>query len=109
MTRVLKDILDKKHDKDTCKANCYQNGKIFSQTPFQCKYFSNDLDYDNLLVCDKSNYDFTDGATTSVVTNPKILKLFGQFVHLEDLNSDLEIGVRKQEDVVEHEQPLGEL
>ena len=106
---MLKDILDKKHDKDTCKANCYQNGKFFSQTPFQCKYFSGDLDYNNLLVHDKFNYDSTDGATTLVVTDPTVLKFFGQFVQWDDLKSDLEIGVRKQEDVVEHEQPLGQL
>ena len=106
---MLKDILDKKHDKDTCKANCYQNGKVFSQTPFQCKYFSDDLSFNNLLVCEEFNYDSTDGATTSVVTDPRVLKFFVQFVQWDDLNSDIDIGVRKQEDALEHEQPLGEL
>ena len=108
---MLKDILDKKHDKDTCKANCYKNGKIFSQTPYQCKYFSDDdFNYSNLLVHEKFNYDSTDGATTAVVTDPTILKFYVQYVQWDDLNRDLEIGVRKHEDVpVELEQSLGEL
>ena len=63
---------------------------------------------DNLLVHEEPHYDCSDGSTNSVITNPKILELFGQFVQLEDLNSDLEMGVRKQVDVVEHEQSLGE-
>ena len=109
MTRVLKGILDKKHDTVTCQANCKQNGKIFGQTPYPCQYYSDDLKYDNLLAHEEFHYDCTDGATTSVVTNPKIIQLFGQFVQLEDLNSDLEMGVRKQVDVVQHEQSLGEL
>ena len=110
MTRVLKGILDKKHDKVTCKANCKQNGKIFGQTPYPCQYYSNDLNYDNLLVHEEFNHDSTDGETTDVVTDPHILKFFVLFVQWDDLNSDLEIGVRKQEDVpVALEQELGEL
>ena len=112
LTRVLKGILDKKHDTVTCQANCKQNGKIFGQTPYSCHYYSGDLNYDNLLVHEEFHYDFdcTDGATASVVTNPTVLKFFVQFVQWDDLNSDLEIGVRKQEDVpVELEQSLGEL
>ena len=110
MTRVLKDILDKKHDKVTCRANCKQNGKIFGQNPYQCRYYSDDLKYDNLLVHEEFNLDSTDGETTAVKTNPHILKFFVQFVQWDDLNSDLEIGVRKQEDVpVALEQELGEL
>ena len=37
------------------------------------------------------------------------LKFLIQFVQWHDLHSDFEIGVRKQEDVVELEQSLGEL
>ena len=106
---MLKGILDKKHDKATCQANCKQNGKIFGQTPYQCQYYSDDLKYGNLLFHEELHYDSTDGTTASVVTDPRVLKLFVQFVQWDDLNSDLMIGVRKQEDVVEHEQPLGEL
>ena len=109
MTKVLKGILDKKHDKATCQANCKQNGKIFGQTPYPCQYYSDDLNYDNLLAHEEFHYDSTDGASTAVVTNPTVLKFFVQFVQRDDLISDVEIGVRKQEDVLEHEQPLGEL
>ena len=101
--------MDKKHDKVTCKANCFQNGKVFSQTPYQCQYYSNDLNYATLLVHEEYSYDSTDASMTSEATNPSILKFFAQFVLLEDLKSDLELGVRKQEDVAEHEKPLGEL
>ena len=38
-----------------------------------------------------------------------VLKLFVQFVQWEDQHSVFEMGVRKQEDVVELEQTLGEL
>ena len=106
---MLNDILEKKHDKVTCKANCIKNGKIFCQTPYQCQYYSGDLNYDNLLTLEKYNYDPTNGATTSLKTDPHILKFFVEFVHWEDLKSDLEIGVRQQKDVVEHEHQLGEL
>ena len=110
MTRVLKDILNKKHDKVTCQANCKQNGKIFGQTPYPCHYYSDDLKYDNLLVHEEFNLDSTDGEKTDVVTDPHILKFFVLFVQWDDLNSDLEIGVRKQEDVpVALEQTLAEL
>ena len=110
LTRVLKGILDKKHDTVTCHANCKQNGKIFGQTPYPCQYYSGDLNYDNLLVHEEFHYDSTDGATASVITDPRVLKFFVQLVQWDDLNSDLEIGVRKPEDVpVELEPTLGEL
>ena len=109
MTKVLKGILDKKHDKATCQANCKQNGKIFGQTPYPCQYYSDDLKYGNLLDHEEFHYDSTDGASTAVVTNPTVLKFFVQFVQWDDLNSDVEIGVRKLEDVIEHEQLLGRL
>ena len=107
---MLKGILDKKHDKVTCQANCKQNGKIFEQTPYQCQYYSNDLKYDSLLVHKEFNHNLTDGETAAEVTDPRILKFFVQFVQWDDLNSDLEIGVRNHEDVpVELEQTLVEL
>ena len=106
---MLKGILDKKHDTVTCQANCKQNGNIFGHTPYPCQYYSGDSKYDNLLVRKEFHYDSTDGATASMITDPRVLKFYVQFVQWDDLNSDLEIGVRKQEDVVEHEQPLGEL
>ena len=106
---MLKGILYKKHDKVTCQDNCKQNGKIFGQTPYQCQYYSGDLRYDNLLDHQELPNTDTDDATTSLVSNPSILKFFAQVVQLEDANSDLEIRVRKQEDVGEQEQLLGEL
>ena len=109
MTRVLKGILDKKHDKVNCKANCKQNGKTFGQTPYPCHYYSDDLKYDNLLVHEEFNHNSTDVESTALATNPNILKFFVLFVQWDDMNSDLEIGVRNQEDVLKHEQTLGEL
>ena len=118
LTRVLKDILEKKHDKVTCQANCKQNGKIFGQTPYPCQFYSGDLEYDNLLVNEEFNYDSTDGATTSGITNP-ILKFFSNFALLEDEKSNLKTEVRKlgqlahyalgQKEVAKHEQQLEEL
>ena len=109
MTRVLKGILEKKHDNETCKANCYQNRKIFRQSPL-CQYYNNSPAFDDLLVHDEYHqYGTPHDATTSVVTSPIVLKFLSKFVQWEDLNDDLENEVRKQEDVVELEQPLGEL
>ena len=45
----MRDIIDKKHDKNVCKINCEENGKVFNQTPFQCHYVSKGQNYNNLL------------------------------------------------------------
>ena len=107
----MRDIIDKKHDKNVCKINCEENGKIFNQTPFQCHYFSNDEKYNNLLKHQEFNDSdiLDDVKVASKSTEDKIVEYQFQLSLLEDLKADVDDGVRAKEDLNELEQNLGNL
>ena len=105
------DIIDKRHDRNVCKINCEENGKIFNQTPFQCHYVSKGQNYNNLLKYQKFiDSDILDDATVaSKSTEDKIVEYQFQLSLLEDLKADVDDGVRAKEDLNELEQNLGNL
>ena len=107
----MRDIIDKKHDKNVCKINCEENGKVFNQTPFQCHYVSKGQNYNNLLKYQKFiDSDILDDATVvSKSTEDKIVEYQFQLSLLEDLKADVDDGVRAKEDLNELEQNLGNL
>ena len=79
------------------------------------KRFTTDSKYEEILfaLCTKIHFSLLRPLLKELKDNnlqdKGVLKFYVQLVHLEDLKSDFEIGVRKQEDVLEHEQSLGEL
>ena len=79
------------------------------------KRFTTDSKYEEILfaLCMKVHFSLLRPLLKELKDNnlqdKGVLKFYVQLVHLEDLKSDFEIGVRKQEDVLEHEQSLGEL
>ena len=107
----MRDIIDKKHDKNVCKINCEENGKVFNQTPFQCHYVSKGQNYNNLLKYQKFiDSDILDDATVaSKSTEDKIVEYQFQLSLLEDMKADVDDGVRPKEDLNELEQNLGSL
>ena len=112
LTKVLRDIIDKTHDKKACKINCKENGKVFNQTPYQCRYFSKGLDYNSLLEYQELSYSDTVDDVTTVASNStkdKIVEYQFQLSLLEDLKADVDDGVRAKEDLNELEQNLGNL
>ena len=107
----MRDIIDKKHDKNVCKINCEENGKVFNQTPFQCHYVSKGQNYNNLLKNQKFiDSDILDDATVaSKSTEDKIVEYQFQLSLLEDLKTDVDDGVRANEDLNTLETHLGNL
>ena len=107
----MRDIIDKKHDKNVCKINCEENGKVFNQTPFQCHYVSKGQNYTNLLKHQKfiDSNSLDDVTVASKSTEDKIVEYQFQLSLLEDLKADVDDGVRAKEDLNELEQNLGNL
>ena len=109
LTKVLRDIIDKTHDKKACKINCKENGKVFNQTPYQCRYFSKGLDYNSLLEYQELSYSDTVDDVASKATKDKIVDYQFQLSLLEDLKADVDDGVRANEDLNTLETHLGNL
>ena len=111
LTKVLRDIIDKTHDKKACKINCKENGKVFNQTPFQCHYFSKGLNYNSLLKYQEFNdSNILDDVTVATKsTKDKIVDYQFQLSLLEDLKTDVDDGVRANEDLNNLEAQLGNL
>ena len=109
LTKVLRDIIDKTHDKKACKINCEENGKVFNQTPYQCRYFSKGLDYNSLLEYQELSYSDTVDDVASKATKDKIVDYQFQLSLLEDLKTDVDDGVRANEDLNTLETHLGNL
>ena len=104
MTKVLSDIKGKKHEKKACFSNCKENGKAFNQKPHQCTYHTGSQRYRDLLeyhtVPDVVAEDEFDRGISS---NPNITKFCLQLILLEDYKEEINIGVRKEEDIMEVE------
>ena len=111
LTKVLRDIIDKTHDKKACKINCKENGKVFNQTPYQCHYFSKGQNYNSLLKYQEFNdSNILDDVTVATKsTKDKIVDYQFQLSSLEDLKADVDDGVRANEDQKELETQLGNL
>ena len=108
MTKVLGDIINKRHDQEACRFNCLENGKAFNQAPHHCPYFSNDFKYANLLEHkDGKGEDLPDAAIKS--NNPKVAEYCWQLIQFEDLKDEVDIGVRNQDDLVAQQEETDNL
>ena len=110
MTKVLGDIINKRHDQEACRFNCLENGKAFNQAPHHCPYFSNNSMYENLLEhkdvkCD----DDVDGKVSAGANNSKIAEFCLNLIILEDLKDDLIFGCRQEEDLISVKSTIGTL
>ena len=98
----MQEIIEKRHDIDTCKQNWKKNGKIFNQVPTTCPYYDNSSSYGDLLMHERlRNPDKTDG--TSISENDdeyskNIADFRIQLTMMEDIKDEILIGCRKQED-----------
>ena len=110
MTKVLGDIINKRHEKEACRFNCLENGKAFNQAPNQCQYFSNDSKYENLLEHkDVKGDDDVDGKVPVGANNAKIAEFCFNLIMLEDLKDDFLLGCRQKEDLIGAENAVGTL
>ena len=53
LSKMLQDVIEKKHDDTACQSNWKKNGSIFNQVPNTCQYFENCPHYSDLLVHEK--------------------------------------------------------
>ena len=110
MTKVLGDIINKRHEKEACRFNCLENGKAFNQAPHHCPYFSNDFKYANLLEHkDVKGDDDVDGKVSVGANNAKIAEFCLNLIILEDLKDDLIFGCRQEEDLIGVKSTIGTL
>ena len=49
----MQEIIEQKHDTDTCKYNWKENAKIFNLKPRTCDYFAGSSVYNDLLMYEK--------------------------------------------------------
>ena len=102
MRKVLQEIIEKKHDVKTCKYNLKENGNVFNQEPTPCLFFDGARSYRNLLqkVPERPESINTNGiVSANDDENSKMIADFrNQLTIMEDINDEILIGCRKQED-----------
>ena len=107
LKQVLKEIIEKKHDIDTCKNNWKKNGKSFNQVPTTCPFYDGYSSYDDLLMHETlNNPDKTDGTLISEYDDEhskNIAEFRIQLTIMEDINDEIIIGCRNQDDQVDKE------
>ena len=105
MKKVLKEIIEQKHDIETCKHNWKKNGKIFNQIPKTCDFFAGCSFYNGLLKHEKLKLK-SPGMVASD-SNDEIGSSIGKFRYmlaiLEDIKDEIQIGCRNKEDSKEVE------
>ena len=93
--------MEQKHDKKVCFTNCNENGMVFNQKPHQCRFYTGSPRYKDLLECHNvPTVDAADGGTTS---NPIIKEFCLQLILLEDYKKEINLGFRKNDDIIEVE------
>ena len=102
MRKVLQEIIEKKHDIETCNYNWKQNGKIFNQIPKTCDFYAGSSAYSDLLlykILERPDDD-TDGIDSENNDESKkdVADFRIQLATLEDIKEEIRIGCRKQED-----------
>ena len=111
MTKTLTDVIEKRHDKEACRHNCEKNGKLFNHPPYQCRYFTNDLSYNDLLV-QKVVKDEDYPVKNQAITDKEIEKLieFADTATIwDEMKVEVALGCRKDEDVTATEKYVEEL
>ena len=99
MRKVLQELIEKKHDFKTCKYNLKENGNIFNQEPTPCLFFDGARSYRNLLQKVPESINTNGMVSANDDENSKIFADFrNQLTIMEDINDEIFIGCRKQED-----------
>merc|ERR1712062_138611 len=102
LRKVLEEIIDKKHDIDTCKRNWKKNSNIFNHEPKTCDYYAGSPAYKDLLLYKiLESSDDTDGIDSENMDAIKknIVDFRIQLAMLEDINDEVSLGFRRQEDL----------
>ena len=103
MVSALDNVIQKRHDKETCKYNCIKNGRAFNHEPYHCRYFSNDASYNELLA--KRTFtksDYPDEAQPEIEENTeKLLELADLSTIWERLKVEVQLGCSKHEDIID--------
>ena len=121
LNQVLRDITEKIHHKDTCKRNRKENGSRFGHNPHSCS-FSTSLElyvknaeckFEKILAHKKVDFtdlpdDVEDLKENANVRASTIIDTSLQLILLADLKSDVDIGCRRFEDLIEIENLLKE-
>ena len=103
----MQEIIEKMHDIDTCKHNWKKNGKIFNQIPKTCDFYAGSSAYSDLLlyrILERPDDD-TDGidSENSDESSKNIGDFRIQLAMLEDINNEISMGFRRQEDLKKSE------
>ena len=103
----MQEIIEKRHDIDTCKQNWKKNGKIFNQIPKTCDFYAGSSAYSDLLlykILERPDDD-TDGidSENSDESSKNIADFRIQLTVMEDIKDEIIIGCRKQEDLATKE------
>ena len=107
MKRTLKNIVDKKHDKDVCKTNCIENGKFFNHEPHHCPYFTGSLRFSNFL--EKKVIDDVDSPEATTNCFPNVAEYWLQMIQLDNVMHEVNLGVRNQDDLLAQQKKTEEL
>ena len=102
MRKVLQEIIEKKHDMETCNYNWKQNGKTFNQIPKTCDFYAGSASYNDLLLLEiLESPDKTDGidSENSDESMKNIADFRIQLAMLEDIKDEALMGFRRQEDL----------
>ena len=106
MAKSLRDVIDKRHDDIACKQNCRENGTVFHHAPYQCRYLLEE--YDELLMLKKpstSEYP-TLPQNENEADTEKIIDFALNIDTYEDMQKEVELCCRNEEDMVAHKTKL---
>ena len=101
LVKTLTDVSENYHDDDTCKHNCYKNGNKFNHVPHNCTYYNNDPRIGKLLK--KVQLKISDYPSMSQDESEETTKQLLEFADLafilEDMELELELSLRSEEDI----------
>ena len=107
MKKVLQEINERRHDKNVCKHNWKQNGKIFNQIPSTCAFYTGSSSYTDLLLHKELK---SPGTMVASDSNNEISSPIGKFSYklakMEDIKDEIIIGCRIKKDLNEIESDL---
>ena len=107
LKRTLTNIVEKKHDKVVCNANCIENGNFFHQKPHQCSHFTGSPRFNNLL--EKQVIDDEDSPEATTKSSPNIAEYSLQMILLKEYMDEVNLGIRNQDDLLAQQKKTEEL
>ena len=112
MSIALNNIITKQHDKEACKQNRKENGKIFNHEPHPCLYYTGCDKYNELLSKIETN-DIDDPDSISQLEKEQekeqLIEFLVKVSEYGDMDAEVQLGCRKQEDVMAMKVPLENL